>query len=170
MVAAIECYFDPVAQRRFRGLWDNLERVGVPSLREHTHRRHRPHVSLVAADELDPAAVARALAGLAVPAPLRLEFQFVGQFAGGVLWLGPAPTADLLAHHAEVTARLDKAGIEFWPHYRPGVWVPHATLSMTARAGLIAPATPPCLDVLPLTATLATAAVVDHSQGIYHPL
>ncbi len=170
MVAAIECYFDPVADRRIRRLWDALEAAGVPTLREHTHRRHRPHVSLVAAPQLDPDAVAGALADLVVPARIRLSFECVGQFARGVLWLGPAPTRDLLAHQAVVTERLATAGVEISELYHPGRWVPHCTLSMTARGGLAAVAAPLCLDIVPVEATLVGAAVVDHTRGLYRPL
>ena len=31
-------------------------------------------------------------------APLRLSFEHAGQFVGRVLWLGPTPTVELLAH------------------------------------------------------------------------
>jgi len=37
---------------------------------------------------------------------------------------------------------------------------------MTARGGLVATALPLCLDVLPLTATLTGAAVMDHARKI----
>ena len=62
VVAAIELYFDHAAERRVRVLWDALEAAGVPSLRGLLDGRHRPHLSLAVAEELDPAAVAEALA------------------------------------------------------------------------------------------------------------
>ena len=168
MVAAIELYFEPVVERRLRTLWTALERAGVPTLANHTHRRHRPHVSLVVADELPPEPVAAALGPLALPVPVIL--QYVGQFPGGVLWLGPAPTADLLALHHATVARLDAAGIPFWPLYRPDVWVPHCTLSMSARGEAVARAVPLCFDILPVPASLVSAAVVDHTRGLLCPL
>jgi len=168
MVAAIELYFDPVAERRMRSLWSALEAAGVPTLGNHTHRRHRPHLSLAVADEFPHQAVATALGVLPLPVPV--SFQHVGQFPGGVLWLGPAPTAALLALHAETVARLDGADIEIWPLYRPDTWVPHTTLSMTARRAAVARAVPLCCDVLPLSGTLVSAAVVDHTRGQFTPL
>jgi hypothetical protein len=170
MVAAIEIYFDVVAERRLRTLWTALEAADVPTLGNHTHRRHRPHLSLAVADELPPQPVADALAGLGLPPPLALRFQFLGQFPGGVLWLGPTPTAELLALHADVVARLDAAGIPIAELYRPGTWVPHSTLSMTARREAVARAVPVCCDILPLHATLTAAAVVDHTRGRSTPL
>ena len=47
MVAALELYFDHVAERRMRVLWDALESDGVPTLRGLLEGKHRPHLSLV---------------------------------------------------------------------------------------------------------------------------
>lgn len=170
MVAALELYFDPAAERRLRTLWDALESADVPSLRDHTHRRHRPHLSLVVGDALDPAAVADALAGLPAAPPLRLTFRYAGQFVGRVLWLGPAPTPDLLAHQSLVWARLTDAGLDLSEFYAPGVWVPHTTLSMRVPRPVLAAGIRCCLEVLPLEATITSAAVADHARGLLHPL
>jgi hypothetical protein len=170
VVAALELYFDTVAEQRVRALWRNLTTVGVTNQGEHTHGKHRPHVSLVACDALDPVKITNALQGLTVPPPIPLTFGHVGQFPGGVLWLGPAPNPALLTLHAEVVDRLDAAGVEFWPLYRPGVWVPHCTLSMTARGDAITTGARVAFDVIPLQATLTSAAVADHNRDIYTPL
>lgn len=170
MVAALELYFDAVTERRIRRLWAALQGAGVPAMGEHTQRLHRPHISLVAADELDPGRAAAALEGLTVGAPLPVSLQNVGLFRGGVLWLGPASSNELLGRHAEVVDRLTTAGLAIWPYYLPGAWVPHCTLSMGARSELLARAVPLCLDVLPVDGTLVGAAVADHSRGHYHPL
>jgi 2'-5' RNA ligase superfamily len=170
VVAALELYFDPAAERRVRTLWDALQAAGVPSLRDHTHRQHRPHLSLVVGDTLDPAVVAAALTGLPVAPPLRLRFSYAGQFVGRVLWLGPAPTPALLAHQAQVWSRLHGAGIDLSEFYAPGAWVPHTTLSMRVPRPVLAAAIRSCLEVLPLDATIASAAVADHARGVLHPL
>lgn len=169
MVAALEMYFDQAGERRLRTLWDALEEARVPTLGTHTHRRHRPHLSLVAADELPPAAALAALDGFRVP-DLPISFQHVGQFPGGVLWLGPTPTKELLALHADALSRMDAAGIAVWDLYRTGTWVPHCTLSMTARREAVARAVPLCCDVLPLHTTLTGAAIVDHTRGHFTPV
>jgi hypothetical protein len=170
MVAALELYFDPVAERRIRALWDALEAAEVPSLRDLAHRRHRPHLSLAVAEALDPDAVAAALAGLDAEPPLTLSFQYVGQFVGRVLFLGPAPTADLLAHQAAVWRRLTGAGMDVFDLYAPGRWVPHTTLSMRVPRAALTQAVRVCLEVLPIEATLLAAAVVDQARGIDVPL
>jgi 2'-5' RNA ligase superfamily len=170
VVAALELYFDPPAERRFRALWDALEEVEVPSLRDLSHRLHRPHLSLVAADQLDPVAVQQALDGLPPALPLALSFQYTGLFVGRVLWLGPSPTTALLAHQAEVWRRLTEAGIPLWQHYVPGTWVPHATLSMRVPRPVLTAAVRRCLEVVPIEATITSAAVADHARGVLHPL
>lgn len=168
MVAAIELYFEPTGERRIRTLWTTLETAGVRTLANHTHRRHRPHLSLAVADELPPGPVAAALGALPLPVPL--SFQHVGVFPGGVLWLGPAPSRTLLSLQQETVARLDAAGIPIWPLYRPDTWVPHSTLSMVARREAVAKAVPLCSDILPLDTTLVSAAVVDHAREQFTPL
>ncbi|MEH1011708.1 2'-5' RNA ligase family protein [Micromonospora sp. CPCC 206060] len=170
MVAALELYLDTVATRRIRVLWDALESEGVQSMRSLLDQRHRPHVSLAVAPRFDPEQVADALTGLVVAAPLRLSFQHAGQFVGRVLWLGPTPTAELLAHHAEVHARLARAGVDLVAHYQPGHWVPHCTLSMRVPNPLMATAVRRCLEFLPIEATVVGAAITDHARGIANPL
>ncbi|MFI6242960.1 2'-5' RNA ligase family protein [Micromonospora sp. NPDC050795] len=170
MVAAVELYLDPDATRRIRVLWDALEAEGVQSMRSLLEQRHRPHVSLMVAPRFDREQVAEALQGTVVAAPLRLDFQHAGQFVGRVLWLGPAPTPELLAHHRLVHDRLAAAGIALAEHYRPGRWVPHCTLSMRVPNTLMAAAVRRCLEVLPLNATVVGAALTDHARGIAHPL
>ncbi|MFG2009594.1 2'-5' RNA ligase family protein [Micromonospora sp. NPDC048868] len=170
MVAALELYLDTDATRRIRVLWDALESEGVQSMRSLLEQRHRPHVSLAVATRFDPERVAAALRGTVVAAPLRLSFEHAGQFVGRVLWLGPTPTAELLAHHARVHDRLTEAGIGLVEHYRPGRWVPHCTLSMRVPNALMAAAVRRCLEMLPLEATVVGAALTDHARGISQPL
>ncbi|MGC4875834.1 2'-5' RNA ligase family protein [Micromonospora sp. DT43] len=170
MVAALELYLDPDATRRIRVLWDALETEGVQSMRSLLEQRHRPHLSLAVAPRFDPEQVAEALRGTVVAAPLRLDFQHVGQFVGRVLWLGPAPTPELLAHHQLVHGRLAAGGVTLAGHYQPGRWVPHCTLSMRVPNTLMAAAVRRCLEVLPLSATVVGAALTDHARGIAHPL
>ena len=165
VVAALELYLDTVAERRIRNLWDALEDCGVPTLRNLTHGKHRPHVSLTSAPELDAHAVAEALSGFDPAPPIELKLDFIGQFLGRVLWLGPTPTPELLAHHAAVHDRLAAAGIESLDMYRPGRWVPHCTLSMRVPLVKMTDALRLCLDVIPISATIRGAAVADHAKG-----
>ena len=169
-MAALELYLDQGADRRIRRLWDAMEESGVPSLRDLTYGKHRPHISLVAARTLDGRKVADALDAFDVAPPLRVELDFVGLFRGRVLWLGPAPTTELIAHHAAVFGRLVAAGITVFDEYRPGAWVPHCTLSMRVPHPKVPEALRLCLDTLPVAATVIGAAVADHVRDEYVPL
>jgi len=170
MVAALELYLDTDATRRVRALWRALEEEGVPTLASLREARHRPHVSLAAADRLSPDAVAAALGDEPVGRGLTLDVDFVGQFVGRVLWLGVTPSAELLARHRAVHDRLAAGGVEVWDHYRPGRWVPHCTVSLRVPNPLMAPAVRRCLEILPLRATVTAASVTDHARDIAHPL
>ncbi len=170
MVAALELYLDVDATRRVRTLWRALESEGIPTLASLLNDKHRPHVSLAAARQLPPSTVVEALSGLTVGRGLTLNLDFVGQFVGRVLWLGVVPTAELLAHHSEVHARLEAAGVETWDLYRPGKWVPHCTVSMRVPNPQMAQAIRRCLEVLPIRATVTGASVTDHANGIAEPI
>jgi hypothetical protein len=170
MVASIELYFDERSTRRIRVLWDQLEELGVQSLRTPHDGRHRPHLALAVARELDPAAVAKALSGFRVAEPLRLNFQYSGVFVGRVVFLGPAPTPELIAHQARVWSLLDQAGIPSLPLYAPGEWVPHSTVSMRVPRPLLTDALRRCLECLPIEATVTRAAVADYARDIYQEI
>src|SRR5262245_34008597 len=170
MVAALELYLDAAAERRIRTLWTALEEAGVPTLQRLLDGRHRPHLSLIGAERLDGPAVATALAGLEVATPLPVNLDFAGLFVGRVLWLGPVPSAALLAHHQAVHDHLDAAGIDCFDVYRPGAWVPHVTVSMRVPRPELTQAIRLCLEYLPIKATITAAAVAEHARGEFTPL
>jgi hypothetical protein len=169
MSSALEVYFDTATERRVQLLWNALAAVDVPTLRQ-LSGRHRPHLSLVGAEVLDGPAVADALAGLRAAPPSPVSFQYVGQFVGRVLFLGPAPSGALLAHQAEVWRRLRAADIGLSDLYAPGIWVPHVTMSMRVPRPALTEAIRRCLEFLPIEATFSSAAVVDHKRDVRHPL
>jgi hypothetical protein len=170
MVASIELYFDERATRRIRVLWDQLEELGVQSLRTPHDGRHRPHLALAVARQLDPDAVAKALSGVRVAEPLRLNFQYAGVFVGRVVFLGLAPTPDLIAHQARLWGLLDAADISALPLYAPGEWVPHSTVSMRVPRPLLTEALRRCLESLPIEATVQGAAIADYARGIHQEI
>jgi hypothetical protein len=170
VVAAVELYLDRVAERRIRALWNALEAAGVATLRDLLDGKHRPHLSLVAADRLDGPAIVAAMKGLSAVPPFPVTFQYVGYFPGGVVWLGLAPSEALLRHHTTVPTRLADAGIAGSPLYAAGTWVPHCTVSMRVPLAKLAEAVRLCVDILPVEATFTGAAVADHARGSYYPL
>src|ERR1043165_7903171 len=54
---AVCLLFDRRSERAIRALRDQLESLGVPSLRSHTHRRHVPHLSYAVLRSWDLASV-----------------------------------------------------------------------------------------------------------------
>ncbi|MER7005615.1 2'-5' RNA ligase family protein [Dactylosporangium sp. NPDC000555] len=170
MVASVEMYLDERASRRIRVLWDQLEEMGVQSLRTPHDGRHRPHVTLAVARRLDPEAVAETLAAIRVAEPLRINFQYAGVFVGRVVFLGPAPTPELVEHQTRVWRLLDAAGIESLPLYTPGEWIPHSTVSMRVPRPLLTETLRRCLESLPIEATVTRAAVADYARDIYREI
>jgi hypothetical protein len=170
VVAAVELYVDPVARRRIRSLWDAFEASGVPSLRDLTHGRHQPHLSVATAPVLEPDRVIAALDGFSPLPAGTLTLDHVGVFLGRVLWLGAAPSRELLDHHAELIRRLETAGVTVDPFYQPGRWVPHSTMSLRVPHKNMSDAIKLCMDVLPIEVSFVGAAVADYGRDVYQKL
>jgi len=163
--------FDDQAERSLVALWQRLELLGVPTLATQTHGRHVPHLTYsVLAPAVTETAVLEALERLPRHGPTPLPLHGLGTFPGGIAWLAPAPTADLAARQAGVVAALTEAGLAVHPHYRPGTWVPHCTISTQARLQHLTALTDTCHAVLPLAATATRAALIDTGTGRRWPL
>jgi 2'-5' RNA ligase len=105
-----------------------LDRIGVRSVASGSDFA-RPHLSLSVFSGGRPEELASSLAPLA--GSLELRFSAVGVFPGpgAVLFVAPVVTPALLDVHRRATELVVSAGGEPWGHYRPGRWVPHATLA-----------------------------------------
>jgi 2'-5' RNA ligase len=168
---------DPEADRAVRGLWSRLQRLGVPSLESHVPGI-RPHLSLIVtvplivtddADGLRAHAPRLALDGVET----QIEMAAVALFPADppVLVLAVASAPELVALHARVSGALVAAGIDIWPHYQPGTWLPHCTLSMGVPVDALSDAVATCLaSPLPLRARLRDAALTDSVTGATTPL
>jgi 2'-5' RNA ligase len=167
---AVCLLFEPRAERAVRALWDRIEELGVPSLRSHTHGRHVPHVSYAVLRSWNLPAVAEALIGLGDGRPARLDFDGVGLFRRGRIWLLAGVSADLAARQQRVVQAVTSAGADLHKHYRPGVWVPHCSLAPRVPLNRLPEVATAVFDVLPLVATLDHAALVDSATGEVHPL
>lgn len=170
--AGIELAFDPDTEDRIRQLWYRLEDAEVTTLASHTHRQHRPHLSVVVADWLDLDEVRDALASVVCPLPLPVTFESAGLFPSGVLWLGVVVTHALLDLNLAVHRALDQAGIVGWPYYRPGHWTPHCTLAPHVAADVVESASRLALGALPFTGWIVASDIVRHTTELaeYHPL
>ena len=170
MALAICLLFDPRSDRAIRKLWARLDDAGVPSLGTHTHGRHVPHVSLAVLRRWDLAAVTAALEQLPAAEPTELSFDGVGLFRRGRAWLLAGVPAELVRRQESVVAAAIGAGTELHRHYEPGRWLPHCSVAPRTpleRLPLLASA---AYDVLPLTAWLTRAALINSATGEQHPL
>ena len=168
MSRGIVLWPDPHTRATVRSLWRELAAAGLPSLDNHTHRLHQPHVSLVVADDLDLEAAISAVG--TVPAtliPCRVEV--VGFFPGGVLLLPLVPSLELLEEQQRVSTALGALATGRWAHTEPGVWMPHMTCAYGIAPDQAAAALAIALEYLPLNGYLTTGGVEDGTTGANWP-
>lgn len=162
--------FDRDTDRAVRHLWAQLEQRGIPTLLTHTHGDHVPHVSYAVYRTFDVDAVLATVGALPAGAPTTLRFDAVGLFRRRRGALIASSTVDLLERQEAVVAAGEAAGADLHRYYRPGQWVPHCSLSTGVRRRDMAAMTTAAFDILPLEATVASAALVDSSTGRRWPL
>jgi hypothetical protein len=170
MALAVCLLLDKRADTAVRRLWERLEADGIPTLASHTHRRHVPHLTFASLREYDLEAVAKVLADLPEAGQLTLHLDALGTFRRSRCWLAPAVTQDLLARQVGVVAAAEGTGAELHKHYVPGQWLPHVTLAPRLRLGDLATVASVVYDVLPLTAVVTQAALIDTRTGERYPL
>jgi 2'-5' RNA ligase len=167
---AVCLLFDRRSERAVRALWDQLESLGVPSLRSHTHGRHVPHLSYAVLRTWDLASVAAVLSGLDAGEPVELSFDGVGLFRRGRAWLLAGVSADLAVRQERVATAVAATGAELHKHYFPGTWLPHCSLAPRAPLAQLPVLAAAVYDVLPLQARLDRAALIDSATGELWPL
>jgi 2'-5' RNA ligase len=134
MPFALELALDPASAAVVRAAWRVLAAAGFPLMAE---LGANPHVSLAIWDEIDVAAMSAAVAEVGrQTAGLQIVFDRVDVFpTTGVVFLAPARDAALHDVQARWHQRLGVHGRYPWPHYAPGVWVPHCTLAQDLGSG-----------------------------------
>ncbi len=170
MALAVCLLFDRRSERAVRALWDRLEEDGIPSLRRHTHGRHVPHVSYAVLRKWELGAVTQALAGLPNGSPVELNFDGVGLFRRGRMWLMAGVSTDVASRQQRVVDAITTTGAELHKHYVPGAWLPHCSIAPRVPLVQLQVAASAAFDVLPLKATLDHAALVNSATGEVHPL
>ena len=130
MTQSVELTLDARSDTAVRTLWARLAEAGLPTEQRTTPSpSHAPHVTLFAADRLDPeadAALPERLTGL----DLRLRL-------GGLLAFGPRRGHVVLARQVVASAPLlalqgavaSLCGADPLGHFGPGRWTPHVTLA-----------------------------------------
>jgi hypothetical protein len=164
---ALELCFDAAGERRVRETWAVLDAAGFVSLGSLPGTANVPHISLAVFDGGDAERIGAALNPLlAAAAPVAVQLNHLGYFAAPqtVLFLGVAPTEELLRLHGACWASLGRLAPAPWPLYAPGSWVPHCTLAMPVSdlpAALAA-----CAGIeLPIGVRAAATALVELPSG-----
>jgi 2'-5' RNA ligase len=170
MSLAVCLLIDDPAGAAIRELWRRLEEAGIPSLASHTHGRHVPHLTLAALRTYHVPDVQQALAALPTAAPDVLHLDALGAFRRSRCWLAPAASADLVVRQEAVAVAALATGAELHRHYRPGVWVPHLTLAPRLHTADLPALARIVYDVLPLSAPVTRAALIETSTGARHRL
>ena len=165
MALAVCLLLDDRSDRAVRRLWRRLEDQGVDTLLSHTHGHHVPHLSLAVLRDYDLDAVRAAVSALPAAAPTTLHFDAVGMFRRSRCWLVPAVPSDLLVRQERLVAALATTGADLHKHYRPGAWVPHLTLAPRLRLAQLSTVAAATFDVLPLTAEVHRAALIESATG-----
>lgn len=170
MALAVCLLFDARGERAIRALWDQLETLGVPSLRSHTHGRHVPHLSYAVLRSWDRPRVIAALSELEAGEPVDVSFDGIGLFRRGRAWLLAGIAADLATRQERIVNAVTATGAELHRHYVPGRWLPHCSLAPRAPLAQLPILAAAVYDVLPLPARLNRAALINSATGELWPL
>ena len=170
MALAVCLLFDARTDEAIRALWHRLEQAGVPTLLGHTHRRHVPHLSYAVLRSFDVDKVLDAMDLLPDEGPMRLHLDALGMFRRSRCWLVPAVTSDIAGRQERVVEAVESTGADLHRNYVPGVWVPHCTLAPRIRLEQLPRLAAAVYDVLPLSATVESAALIDSGTGQRWPL
>jgi hypothetical protein len=162
--------FDGRTERALRNLWDKLEERGVATLRSHTHGLHHPHLSYVVLLQWELAAVRDAVTALADRGAFEVTFDALGAFRRGRICLVPAVPADLIPRQQVVLESVRATGAVVHAHYEVGRWLPHCSIAPRARLEQLPVVATTVYDVLPLTAHISHAALIESTAGQLWPL
>jgi 2'-5' RNA ligase len=167
---AVCLLFDGRTQRALCNLWYKLEQRGVATLRSHTHGLHHPHLSYVVLLRWRLDAVREAVAALPDRGPFPLLFDALGTFRRGRICLVAAVPADLVPRQEAVLAAVRATGAVVHTHYEVGGWLPHCSVAPRARLDQLPVVANTVYDILPLTARVDRAALIESTTGQVWPL
>ncbi|MGU3294844.1 2'-5' RNA ligase family protein [Williamsia sp. M5A3_1d] len=135
MAHSIELLMDPRTDEAVRRVWSALIDADLPSQGHHRSSSNRPHITMIAADLIDPG-VDRALASLGDRLPLAVDLGGTVVFRGGRSTVARlvVATRDLLALHRDVVAiTTDFVEGQMFAHCEPDHWTPHVTVARRVR-------------------------------------
>lgn len=119
---ALELSLDAASEAAVMAQWEALRAAGLPSQADHKSMTNAPHVTLVAAQELDPELAELATASIPLPTTLLVR---------GLVLFGEGARVTV-AHLVEPDVALASATAALRqrvPDLRHPAWTPHVTLS-----------------------------------------
>jgi len=169
---ALELFFDPQAESTVRTLWASLEARGLRSMATAGHCRHRPHVSLLVAEQLTLDQARAAVEPMTEATDVALRLGSVAVFPGraGVVYLAVTPTRRLLRLHHALHTHLAAVGVESGRHYLPDAWVPHCTLAQGLTHEQVATAVHAVKRLRPIDADIVEVGVENTDTGGITPI
>lgn len=170
MALAVCLLFDTQGDRVIRRLWTRLEARGIGTPLTHTHRRHRPHLSLVVLRTWNLAAVSDALTQLPPEEAVTVRCQGTLAFPRGRAALAVSTSAELAHRQQSVALAAQRTGADLHHQYLPGRWVPHVAIATGGNTGRLPTIVRTVNDALPLIAEATSAALIDSGTGERWPL
>ncbi|MFP5416069.1 MAG: 2'-5' RNA ligase family protein [Actinomycetes bacterium] len=170
MALAVCLLFDRRGDLLVRRIWSRLEARGVRTPLSHTHRRHRPHLSLAVARTWDLDSVFEAVAALPRADPTELSIQGTVTFPRGRSALAAAVSGDLVRRQEAAVRAVEQTGADVHRHYEPGRWLPHVSVATGGSAEGLAVVATTVNDALPISVNVTWAALVDSGTGEAWPL
>jgi hypothetical protein len=131
MAHSIELIFDEATNTIIGEQWHKLAEAGLPSQGDIRSTSNRPHVTLIAADSIDPA-VDTELGAIpdVVGMPVNIGALLLFWGRRGTAARLVVPSDRLLGLHARVfEATRAHIGGRSFDHVAPGSWTPHITLA-----------------------------------------
>lgn len=131
MAHSIEIVFDEQTDATIGRQWDALAAAGLPSQGNIRSASNRPHVTLIAADSLDPD-IDHDLAGLADVVGMEVNVGALLLFRGKRATAARlvVPSIELLALHRQIfDLAAPHIGGQPLTHIAPGSWTAHITLA-----------------------------------------
>jgi 2'-5' RNA ligase len=163
MAFAVELLFDRATETAVRKVWEVVRAVTGGSLLQDVAAR--PHVSLavydVGADGPDRSSLEGAFGGFRLPA-FDVALASVGAFPGeeGVVFLAPVVTPELL----DVQQAWHAAAPGSSAYYRPGSWVPHATVGILLPDVVLKEAVAVARPALPIRGRFEGVALIEFTD------
>lgn len=155
---------DQVTSTAIAALWTAIAERGIPSMATHTHRLHQPHVSLFVAEDLPVDDVLGAV-GSVPTRSIELRIEAAGVFPGGILYLAPVASGELLEEQERVKTAVAPLAGSPWPYFEKGAWIPHITTGWFLKEHELATALPLALDALPLFGSFERGGIEDGTTG-----